>query len=149
MIMIWCFMTFPALFKPYRDDEKMIMKSSVLDSVPLAGFQPRSSWFNYGALSSRSHWRYRIKVPVPSFSKLTMSLVNVSLSFIVKYGMYAIIFAEKMWVAFAFAKVTHFFFSKNTRELEIMYLIEQLTFLTTNEFVKLTMLDQLGPGYLG
>ena len=28
---------------------------------------------------------------------------------IIKYGIYANIFAEKMWVAFAFAKATHIF----------------------------------------
>ena len=32
-------------------------------------------------------------------------------TFIIKYGIYANIFAEKMLVAFAFAKATHFFFS--------------------------------------
>ena len=31
---------------------------------------------------------------------------------IVKYGIYANIFAEKMWVAFAFAKATHIFSAK-------------------------------------
>ena len=32
---------------------------------------------------------------------------------IIKYGIYANIFAEKMWVAFAFAKATHIFFQQN------------------------------------
>ena len=50
-----------------------------------------------------------------------MSLVKVSLKLlIIKYGNYANIFAEKMWVAFAFAKATHIFFSKNTCELDIV-----------------------------
>ena len=31
---------------------------------------------------------------------------------IIKYGIYANIFAEKMWVAFAFAKATHIFSAK-------------------------------------
>ena len=31
---------------------------------------------------------------------------------IIKYGTYANIFAEKMWVAFAFAKATHIFSAK-------------------------------------
>ena len=31
---------------------------------------------------------------------------------IIKYGMYTSIFAEKMWVAFAFAKATHIFQQK-------------------------------------
>ena len=30
----------------------------------------------------------------------------------IKYGIYANIFAEKMWVAFAFAKATHIFQQK-------------------------------------
>ena len=48
-----------------------------------------------------------------SCSKLTMSLVNVSLKLLtIKYGIYANIFAEKMWVAFAFAKATHIFSAK-------------------------------------
>ena len=50
--------------------------------------------------------------PGPSCSRLTISLVNVSL--IIKYGIYTNIFAEKMWVAFAFAnaKATHIFSAK-------------------------------------
>ena len=36
------------------------------------------------------------------------------------YTLYATIFAEKMWVAFAFAKATQHFFSKNTYELDIV-----------------------------
>ena len=38
----------------------------------------------------------------------------------IKYGIYVNIFAEKMWEAFAFAKATHIFFSKNTCELDIV-----------------------------
>ena len=59
---------------------------------------------------------------------------------IIKYGIYANIFAEKkMWVAFAFAKATHIFFSKNNCELDIVR-IGTDHILTTNELVKLTML---------
>ena len=36
----------------------------------------------------------------------------VSKTVIIKYGIYANIFAEKMWVAFAFAKATHIFSAK-------------------------------------
>ena len=36
--------------------------------------------------------------PGPSCSKLTMSLVNVSLKLIIKYGTYANFFAEKMYI---------------------------------------------------
>ena len=77
--------------------------------------------------------------PGPSCSKLMMSLVNVSLILIIKYGIYANIFAEKMWVAFAFKSYPHFFFSKNTCELDIV-LTRAVNILTTNELVKLTML---------
>ena len=42
-----------------------------------------------------------------------------------------------MWVAFAFAKATYIFFSKNTCELDIVLTVN---ILTTNELVKLTML---------
>ena len=52
---------------------------------------------------------------------------------------YANIFADKMWVAFAFAKATHIFFCKNTYKLDII-LTRTLNILTTNELVKLTML---------
>ena len=40
---------------------------------------------------------------------------------IIKYGIYANIFAEKMWIAFALAKATHLFFSKNTCKLDIVF----------------------------
>ena len=51
----------------------------------------------------------------PSCSKLMMSLVNISLkvkTLIIKYSIYANIFAEKMCVAFAFTKATHIFLAK-------------------------------------
>ena len=56
-----------------------------------------------------------------------------------KYGVYANIFAEKMLVAFAFAKATHIFFNKNTYELDTV-LTRTVNILVTNELVKLTML---------
>ena len=37
---------------------------------------------------------------------------NTLEALIIKYGIYANIFAEKMWVAFAFAKATHIFSAK-------------------------------------
>ena len=49
-----------------------------------------------------------------------------------------------MWVAFAFAKATHIFFSKNTCELDIV-LTRTVNNLTTNELVKLRRFEQLGP----
>ena len=49
-----------------------------------------------------------------------------------------------MWVAFAFAKATHIFFSKNTCELD-MVLTRTVNTLTTNELIKLTMLWTTGP----
>ena len=48
-----------------------------------------------------------------------MSLVNVLLKPIIKYGMYANIFAEKICKSYSH------FFSKNTSELDIV--LEQLT----------------------
>ena len=42
-----------------------------------------------------------------------MLLVNVIVKIlIIKYGKNTNIFAEKMWVAFAFAKATHIFLAK-------------------------------------
>ena len=46
---------------------------------------------------------------------------------LVKYSIYANIFAEKMSVAFAFAKATHIFSAKIPVNL-VLYLLEQLTF---------------------
>ena len=48
-----------------------------------------------------------------------------------------------MWVAFAFAKATHIFFSKNTCELDNV-LIRTVNILATNELIKLTMLWTTG-----
>ena len=49
----------------------------------------------------------------PSCSKLTMSLVKLSLKF------WSCIFVKNV-STFAFAKATHIFFSKNTCELDIV-----------------------------
>ena len=58
---------------------------------------------------------------------------------------YTLIFLlNKMWVAFAFAKATHIFFSKNTCELDVVQ-TRTVNILTTNELVKLTMLSAAGP----
>ena len=46
---------------------------------------------------------------------------------IINYGLYAHIFAEKMCVAFAFAKATHILLAKIPVNL-ILYVLEQLTF---------------------
>ena len=54
------------------------------------------------------------------------------------------IFAKKMWVAVAFAKVTHIVFSKNTYAIDIV-LTRTVNILATNELVKLTMLWTTGP----
>ena len=58
---------------------------------------------------------------------------------IIKYGIYADIFAEKMCVVFALAKPTHIFFSKNTCELDNV-LTRTVNILTTNKLIKLSML---------
>ena len=63
---------------------------------------------------------------------------------IIKYWKCANIFAEKMWVAFAFAKATHIFFSKNSCELNTV-LPRTVNILTTNELIKLMMLWTTGP----
>ena len=57
---------------------------------------------------------------------------------------YANIFAEKNWVAFAYAKATHIFISKNTCELDIV-LTRTVKILITNELIKLTTLWTTGP----
>ena len=49
-----------------------------------------------------------------------------------------------MWVAFAFAKATHIFFSKNNYESDIV-LTRAVNILTTNKLVKLTTLWTTGP----
>ena len=61
---------------------------------------------------------------------------------IIKYGIYANIFAEKMWVAFAF----HIFVSKSTCELDTV-LTRTFNILTSNELVQLTTLWTTGPWY--
>ena len=58
-----------------------------------------------------------------------------------------IFFSENMWVAFASAKATHIFFSENNCELDTV-LTRIVNILTTNEFVKLTMLWTTGPRFL-
>ena len=58
---------------------------------------------------------------------------------IIKHDIHANIFADKMCVAFVFAKATNIFFSKNTCELDIV-LTKTVNILTTDEFVKLTIL---------
>ena len=68
----------------------------------------------------------------PSCSKLTMSLIKVSLKLRSLNMAYMLIF-------FAHAKATNIFFSKNTCELDIV-LTRTVNILTTNELVKLTML---------
>ena len=62
---------------------------------------------------------------------------------IIKYGIYTNIFAEKMWVAFAFAKAAHIFSAKITVNL-INVLTRAVNILTTNKLVKLTMLWTTG-----
>ena len=77
--------------------------------------------------------------------KLLINITNINIKIlIIKYGIYTDIFAEKMWVAFAFAKATHIFFSKNICELDIV-LTRTFNILTTNKLVKLTMLWTTGP----
>ena len=85
----------------------------------------------------------------PSCLKLTMSLVkSIVKTLTIKYGIYANIFAEKKWVAFALAKATHNCFSKkNICELDIV-LTRTVIILTTNELVKLTTFWTSEPRFL-
>ena len=57
---------------------------------------------------------------------------------IINYCIHDNIFTEPMWVAFAFAKDTHIFFSKNTCESDFV-LTRTVNMLTTNDLVKLPM----------
>ena len=75
-----------------------------------------------------------------------MSLVNVSLKLWSLNMAYTVIFLLKMWVTFAFAKATHFFFSKNTYGLSSV-LTRTVNILTTNDLVKLTMRWATGPRF--
>ena len=58
---------------------------------------------------------------------------------------YMLIFLLKKYVAFAFAKATHFFFQKKT----YIVLTRIVNILTTNELVKLTTLWTTGPCAFG
>ena len=49
-----------------------------------------------------------------------------------------------MWVAFCICKSYSHFYSKNTRELDIV-LTRTVNILTTNEIVKLTIFEQVCP----
>ena len=59
---------------------------------------------------------------------------------IIKYGIYTNIFAEKIMSSVCICKsYSHFFFSKNTWELDTV-LTRTVNILNTNELVKLVML---------
>ena len=74
-----------------------------------------------------------------------MLLVNVSLKLWSLNMAYTLIFLlKKIWVAFAFAKATHIFFSKNTCKFGIV-LTRTVNILTTTKLVKLTSLWTTGP----
>ena len=63
---------------------------------------------------------------------------------IIKYGIYANIFAKKIWVAFAFARATRIFFQQ--KYLWIRYCTTRtFNIFSTNELVKLMMLWTTGP----
>ena len=81
----------------------------------------------------------------PSFSKLTMSLVNDLLKFTSSAMQICWnFFAEKMWAAFAMQKLLTFFSAKNIR---ILYIVSAKIFneMTLNKLVKLTTLWTTGP----
>ena len=58
---------------------------------------------------------------------------------IIKYGIYANIFAEKNMSSFCICKSYSHFFSKNTCEIDIVF-TRTVNILTTNKLVKLTTL---------
>ena len=80
----------------------------------------------------------------PSCSKLTMLLVNVSLKLWSLNMAYTLICLLKNVSSFCICKSYSHFFSKNTCELDIV-LTRTVNIFTTNELVKLTMLQQVGP----
>ena len=76
-----------------------------------------------------------------------MSLVNrIVKTLIIRYGIYANIFAEKNVSSCCICKSYSYFFSKNTCELDII-LTRTVNILTTNKLVTLTMLWTTGPWY--
>ena len=80
----------------------------------------------------------------PSCSKLTMSLVNVSLNFDHEIWHICWYFCWKNVSSFCICKSYSHFFSKNACELDIV-LTRTVKILTTNELVKLRMLWTTGP----
>ena len=108
--------------------------------VPLFLYDRAKSALLGTPLPSNPNWSTE-----PSCSKLTMSLVNVLLKlWSWKYGIYAIIFAEKNMSSFCICKSYSHFFNKNICELDIV-LTRTVNISTTNELVKLTMLWTTGP----
>ena len=86
--------------------------------------------------------------PGPSCSKLTMSLVNVSLKIWSLNMVYIVIFLLKKNVSsFCICKSYSHFFSQNTGVLDIVF-TRSVNILTTNELVKLTMPWTTGPRML-
>ena len=82
----------------------------------------------------------RVNTPEPSCSKLTMSLVNISLKLWSLNMAYTLIFLLKKKKCNSYPH----FFSKNTCELDIV-LTRIVNILTTNELVKLTVFWTTGP----
>ena len=83
--------------------------------------------------------------PGPSYVKVIMSLVNVSLKVWLLDMAYMLIFLPKKNVrSFCICKSYSHFFSKTTCECNIV-LTRTVNILTTNEHVKLTMLWTTGP----
>ena len=77
--------------------------------------------------------------PGPNYSKLTMSLVNVSLKLSSLNMAYMLIFLLKNVSSFCICKSDSHFVSKNTCELNTV-LTRTFNILTTNELVRLLML---------
>ena len=85
----------------------------------------RGSFNEYPNICFQSEIRARVQL-FKTNDDITKGIIKT-----IKYGIYANIFADKMWVA----KATHVFSAKNTRELDIV-LTRTVNILTTKEFVK-------------
>ena len=86
--------------------------------------------------------------PGPICSKLTMLLVNILLKLWSLTLAYTLIFLLKNVSSFCICKsYSHFFFSKNTCDLDIV-LTRTVNILTTDELVMLMMLWTTGPWWL-
>ena len=82
--------------------------------------QKKKFWVLTGIASMSIHkiffffflWGNKINTKAQLFQTNTVVSQRFAKTLLTKYGLYANIFADKMWVAFAFAKATHIFSAK-------------------------------------